>query len=122
MAAATNSGPPPFTLHGAADPSGASPHERFKAEQRAVEGLFEKFEAKAPVLSEEITHPVEEEEMPHEGMFAQAAKADVDLVDPGGRMAARCAEPEAEFKKNGLPIPLARALCAPKVVLGEPVS
>lgn len=38
------------------------------------------YDAKVKVLSEEIKHHVHEEEMPSEGMFAQARKAGVDLV------------------------------------------
>lgn len=38
------------------------------------------YDAKVTVLSEDIKHHVGEEEMPSEGMFAQARKADVDLV------------------------------------------
>lgn len=38
------------------------------------------YDAKVKVLSEEIKHHVHEEEMPSEGMFAQAREANVDLV------------------------------------------
>lgn len=37
------------------------------------------YDAKVKVLSEQIEHHVEEEEMPKEGMFAQARDTDVDL-------------------------------------------
>lgn len=47
------------------------------------------YDAKVKVLSEEIKHHVKEEEMPGEGMFAQARKTDVDLVALRDAMAAR---------------------------------
>ncbi len=80
------------------------------------------YEAKVTVLSEEIEHHVHEEEMPKEGMFAQARAADVDLVALGAAMAARKTELMAEFKANGLPTPTARTLKPVEIQLGEPVA
>ena len=47
------------------------------------------YDAKVKVLSEEIKHHVGEEEMPKEGMFAQARKAGLDMDALGEQMAAR---------------------------------
>lgn len=80
------------------------------------------FEAKVTVLSEEIEHHVHEEEMPKEGMFAQARASDVDLDALGAAMAARQAELKAEFAANGLPTPTARTLTPVELELGEPVA
>lgn len=79
------------------------------------------FEAKVTVLSEEIKHHVHEEEMPKEGMFAQARASDVDLDALGAAMAARMEELKAEFEANGLPVPTARTLKPVEIQLGEPV-
>ncbi len=80
------------------------------------------FEAKVTVLSEEIEHHVHEEEMPKEGMFAQARASDVDLDALGAAMAARQAKLKAEFAANGLPTPTARTLTPVELELGEPVA
>lgn len=80
------------------------------------------FEAKVTVLSEEIEHHVHEEEMPKDGMFAQARASDVDLVALGAAMAARKDELKAQFKANGLPVPTARTLKPIEIELGEPVA
>ena len=61
------------------------------------------FDAKVKVLSEEIKHHVKEEEMPKEGMFAQAREADVDLVELRDRMLARKEELMAQAESSGLP-------------------
>lgn len=61
------------------------------------------YDAKVKVLSEEIEHHVGEEEMPSEGMFAQARKAGVDLVELRDRMAARKEELKAQAESEGLP-------------------
>lgn len=61
------------------------------------------YDAKVKVLSEEIKHHVREEEMPKEGMFAQAREADVDLVDLRDRLTARKEELLAEARKGALP-------------------
>jgi len=62
------------------------------------------YDAKVTVLSEEIEHHVKEEEMPSEGMFAQARKTDVDLVAMRDQMLARKKELLAQEKSAGLPI------------------
>ena len=61
------------------------------------------YDAKVKVLSEEIKHHVKEEEMPSEGMFAQAREAEVDLVAMRDRMLARKQELMAQAKNGGLP-------------------
>jgi hypothetical protein len=61
------------------------------------------FEAKVKVLSEEIKHHVREEEMPKEGMFAQAREAGVDLVALRDQLLARKEELLSQSKSNGLP-------------------
>jgi hypothetical protein len=67
-------------------------------------GAEEKFyDAKVTVLSEEIEHHVEEEEKPSEGMFAQARKAEVDLVALRDQMAARKEELMSQAESDGLP-------------------
>lgn len=57
------------------------------------------------VLSEEIQHHVKEEEMPRDGMFAQAKKSDIDLDEIGAQLAARKAELLALAKTGNLPRP-----------------
>ncbi|ATE66595.1 hemerythrin domain-containing protein [Rhizorhabdus dicambivorans] len=61
------------------------------------------YDAKVKVLSEEIKHHVHEEEMPKEGMFAQARDTDVDLVELRDRMLARKQELMAQAEASGLP-------------------
>ena len=61
------------------------------------------YDAKVKVLSEEIEHHVKEEEQPSEGMFAQARKTDVDLVEMRDRMLARKTELVAQAEGEGLP-------------------
>ena len=61
------------------------------------------YDAKVKVLSEEIKHHVKEEEMPSEGMFAQARDAGVDLVRLRDQMLARKQELTAQAKAGGLP-------------------
>ena len=62
------------------------------------------YDAKVKVLSEEIKHHVGEEEMPKEGMFAQARGTDVDLVELRDRMLARKGELMAQAEGAGLPV------------------
>jgi hypothetical protein len=61
------------------------------------------YDAKVKVLSEEIKHHVKEEEMPKEGMFAQARAAEVDLVALRDSMMAMKEDLMALAKAKGLP-------------------
>lgn len=55
------------------------------------------YDAKVKVLSEMIKHHVKEEEQ-RDGMFAEAKKSDMDLVELGAEMAARKAELMRQMK------------------------
>ena len=61
------------------------------------------YDAKVTVLSEEIEHHVKEEEEPSKGMFAQARKAEVDLVALRDQLMARKEELMAMLESEGLP-------------------
>lgn len=61
------------------------------------------YDAKVKVLSEEIKHHVHEEEMPDQGMFAQARQADVDLIALGAELKARKLELVEQAETEGLP-------------------
>ncbi len=61
------------------------------------------YDAKVKVLSEEIEHHVEEEEMRGEGMFAQCRDTDVDLVALRDEMLARKQELAIQAEAGGLP-------------------
>ena len=63
----------------------------------------EMLDAKVKVLSEEIKHHVGEEEMPKEGMFAQAREAGVDLVALRDALMARKEELMQTLEAQGLP-------------------
>ena len=63
------------------------------------------YQAKVKVLSEDIEHHVKEEEMPREGLFAQAAKTDLDLEELGAELAARKAELVKLAQAGTLPAP-----------------
>ena len=63
------------------------------------------YDAKVKVLSEQIEHHVEEEEMRMEGMFSQARKAGLDMDALGEQLAARKEELTANYKAGGLPKP-----------------
>jgi hemerythrin superfamily protein len=65
----------------------------------------EYYDAKVKVLSEQIEHHVEEEEMRMEGMFSQARKAGLDMDMLGEQLRARKEELMAEYKATGLPKP-----------------
>lgn len=65
--------------------------------------IDEMVDAKVKVLSEEIKHHVGEEEMPNEGIFAQARKSGVDLVALGEQLAARKVELTKTMTTAGLP-------------------
>jgi hemerythrin superfamily protein len=62
------------------------------------------YDAKVKVLSEEIKHHVKEEEMPKEGMFAQARESGVDLVELRDRMLERKQQLMAQAEASGLPL------------------
>lgn len=80
------------------------------------------YEAKVKVLSEDIIHHVHEEEMPSEGMFAQARATDADMDALGDQMRARKEELKAQFAGSGLPAPITRTLKAAEIDMGEPVA
>ena len=61
------------------------------------------YDAKVKVLQEQIEHHVEEEEMPKEGMFAQARETDVDLVALRDQMMTRKQELMQQAETAGLP-------------------
>jgi hypothetical protein len=65
----------------------------------------EYYDAKVKVLSEQIEHHVEEEEMRMEGMFSQARKAGLDMDALGDELRARKEALIAEYKASGLPKP-----------------
>lgn len=60
-------------------------------------------DAKVKVLSEEIKHHVQEEEMRSEGLFAQARDAGVDLVALRDQLMARKSELMEVARSGGLP-------------------
>lgn len=91
------------------------------AEIMAGEPGEEFFDAKVKVLSEEIKHHVKEEEQP-DGIFAQAKKGGIDLVDLGMRLAARKEELTAEFKASGIPTPETRSMKGAELKVGHPIE
>jgi len=79
------------------------------------------YDAKVKVLSEEIEHHVKEEEQ-RDGIFAQAKKAGVDMMDLGEKLAARKAELVKEFKASGIPTPQTRSMRGVELKVGHPVE
>jgi hypothetical protein len=77
------------------------------------------YDAKVKVLSEEIKHHVKEEEA-KDGIFAEAKKAGVDMMELGGRLAARKADLMKEFKQDGVPTPETRSMKGAEIVIGQP--
>jgi hemerythrin superfamily protein len=69
----------------------------------ASAGKGEFFDAKVTVLCEEITHHVEEEEKPSEGLFSQARATGIDMVELRDRLLARKEELKAQAENGGLP-------------------
>jgi hemerythrin superfamily protein len=63
------------------------------------------YDAKVSVLSEQIAHHVEEEEMRMEGMFSQARHAGVDMDALGDQLRARKKELMAQYEAAGLAKP-----------------
>ncbi len=61
------------------------------------------YDAKVKVLSEDIKHHVHEEEMPSDGLFAQARSSGVDLVALRDQMLARKEELMPQAEANALP-------------------
>jgi hemerythrin superfamily protein len=61
------------------------------------------YDAKVTVLSEDVKHHIREEERAKDGMFAQARKTDVDLVELRDRMMARKQELMQTAKTGDLP-------------------
>lgn len=79
------------------------------------------YDAKVKVLSEEIKHHVKEEEQ-RDGIFAQAKKAGVDMMELGERLAARKAELIKEYKASGIPTPQTRSMRGVELKIGHPVE
>jgi hypothetical protein len=79
------------------------------------------YDAKVKVLSEEIKHHVKEEEQ-RDGIFAQAKKAGVDMVELGERLAARKSELMKQFKASGVPTPQTRSMRGVQLEVGHPVE
>ena len=79
------------------------------------------YDAKVKVLSEEIKHHVKEEEQ-RDGIFAQAKKAGVDMMELGERLAARKAELIKKYKASGIPTPQTRSMRGVELKIGHPVE
>lgn len=79
------------------------------------------YDAKVKVLSEEIKHHVKEEEQ-RDGIFAQAKKAGVDMMELGGQLAARKAALMKEYKASGIPTPQTRSMRGVELKVGRPVE
>lgn len=79
------------------------------------------YDAKVKVLSEEIKHHVKEEEQ-RDGIFAQAKKAGVDMMELGDRLAERKAELMKEYKSAGIPTPETRSMRGVELKIGQPVE
>lgn len=79
------------------------------------------YDAKVKVLSEEIKHHVKEEEQ-RDGIFAQAKKAGVDMMELGVRLAARKAALMKEYKASGVPTPQTRSMRGVELKVGQPVE
>ncbi len=80
------------------------------------------YDAKVTVLSEQISHHVEEEEKRSEGLFAQARAAGLDVDALGARMEARKQELTAQFKASGLPSPETRSFMGHDLKQGAPIG
>lgn len=79
------------------------------------------YDAKVKVLSEEIKHHVKEEEQ-RDGIFAQAKKAGVDMMELGERLAERKAELMKEYNSSGIPTPQTRSMRGVELQVGQPVE
>lgn len=67
------------------------------------------YDAKVTVLSEMIKHHVKEEERPGDGLFAQARKAGIDLLDLGQQIVAEKKTLAAAYSMDAPPIPAPRS-------------
>jgi len=79
------------------------------------------YDAKVKVLSEERGHHVKEEEQ-RDGIFAQAKKAGVDMMELGARLAARKDELVKQYKTSGIPTPQTRSMRGVQLDVGQPVE
>jgi hypothetical protein len=66
-------------------------------------------DAKVTVLREMIKHHVKEEEQ-RDGIFAQAKKSEMDLVELAERISARKEELKQNFEENEIPLPTTCAM------------
>jgi hemerythrin superfamily protein len=80
------------------------------------------YDAKIKVLCEQIKHHVREEERRGDGIFVQAARADVDMEKLGNRMQTRKYQLLQEINTRGLPRPTTRAMRGSRVIKGAPVE
>ena len=92
------------------------------AEIEAGSPSDEFYDAKLKVLSEQITHHVEEEEKPSKGTFSQARASGLDMDDLGARLRARKKELMADFKSEGLPAPETSTFTGHDVEQGAPID
>lgn len=79
------------------------------------------YDAKVKVLSEEIKHHVKEEEQ-RDGIFAQAKKAGVDMMELGAQLSARKVELMKEYKAAGIPTPETRTMRGVELIVGHPIE
>lgn len=73
-------------------------------EQDAI-ALLKAAHRKVTMLSEQIEHHVEEEEIRMDGMFSQTRHASFDMGPLGRQLRARKGELVMDYKANGLPKP-----------------
>lgn len=71
------------------------------------------YDAKVTVLSEMIKHHVKEEEAPGAGLFGQARKAGIDLLDLGQQIMEEKKTLEAGYSMDAPPIPAPRSFTSP---------
>jgi hypothetical protein len=78
------------------------------------------YDAKVTVLKEIIKHHVKEEEQ-RGGLFTQARKSRVDMVEMRAVLEARKAELEAQYRK-GIPTPTVRTGTNPRLKVARPIA